>query len=338
MKCGYDKCSKARTENDTNSVTDQGIMRGGIWYCSLTHYEEQTRIDWHKKSKVDHKRKCRNLNCFNMKPVRFWEKLKKGGGFEKDGNWYCSPNCYEKDIKREWIDERERYLSQKVKGRIHKIKFGALLLQENVITPEQLENALEHSKNTGKRIGESLLELGEISEEALTKILSRQEGIPKIDLTRTTLKPEIINLINKRQAKKYKVLPIEVLKRTNTLILAVCDPSDKLSLIDLKYITGYTIEPFIVPESAIRSALKRYYGLTDKELKPGKSKGGDVTEIKEDMTSRDDVIELKNAVNIILSSVKEKGAEKFDMHLDGNVIKGDFYYGNVKCSIKFKKK
>jgi len=338
MQCGYEKCSKNRAEGEDVAITEQGIMRDGIWYCSHAHYEEQITVDWNRKSKVNLKRKCRNISCSNMRPAHFWDKLKKGEGLMKDGFWFCSPKCYEEDIKRQWEEEREKYLSQDVKGRIHKVRFGALLLQEGAITAEQLEGALARSKKTKRRIGESLLELGDISEDALTKILSKQEGIPKIDLSRTTLKPEVTNLLSKSQAKKYKALPIEILKRTNTLIIAISDPSDRLSLIDLKYITGYTIEPFIVPESALKGALKRYYKLTDDDLKTDflpdvpDEKGGSKRPV-----STKDAIELKNAVNVILTSVKEKGANNFNMQTAGNAIKGSFDYGDVKCSIEFKK-
>jgi hypothetical protein len=320
---------------------DQGVMRGGNWFCTLAHYEEKTRADWQTKSKVDMKKKCRNLPCPNVRPGHFWEKLKKGQGLERDGNWFCSLKCYEADVKRQWRDERERYLSQKHGERIHKVKFGALLLQEGAITPEQLESALERSKMTKKRIGESLLEGGDISEEALTKILSRQEGIPKIDLSRTTLKPEVISLLNKSQAKKYRALPIEVLKRTNTLVIAISNPSDRLALIDLKYITGYNIEPFIVPDSSLITALKKYYSIKDNEIAPMKNKGvkESVTKIKEEgNVTKEDIVELKNAVNVILSSIKDKGAKNFDMRLDGHSIEGSFDYGNINCSIRFKKR
>ncbi len=340
MKCGYQKCEKVRGKDADDSVMDQGIMRDGIWYCSHSHYEEQAKLDWRQDTS---KIKCRNLHCVNMRPTGFWDKLKKGEGIEKDGNWYCSPKCYEEDVKRAWIDERERYLSQNLDGRIHKIRFGALLMQEDVITPEQLDNALAMSKRTKQRVGESLLELGYITEDQLTKILSRQEGIPKIDLSRTTLKPEVINLINKSQAKKYKALPIEVLKKTNTLILAISDPTDKLSLIDLKYITGFTVEPFIVQNSSLKSALKRYYKLTDKDFdsvkikKAKKVKTEKVTKTKESQLSKEELVELKNAVNVVLSGAKEKGASDFDLFVDGDTIKGHFSYGSVRCTIEFKK-
>ncbi|MFC1855438.1 hypothetical protein ACFL2A_02695 [Thermodesulfobacteriota bacterium] len=344
MKCGYDKCTKKRAEGKDSAVMDQGIMRNGIWYCSLAHYEEQTRVDWSKKSKVDMKRKCRNLSCSNMRPVHFWDKLKSGEGMMKDGFWFCSPKCYEEDIKRKWTDERQQYIMQNKEGRIHKIKFGALLMQEGAITPEQLEGALLRSKKTKKRIGESLLELGEITEEALTKILSKQEGIPKIDLSRTTLKPEVTNLINKSQAKKYKALPIEILKKTNTLIIAISDPSDKLSLIDLKYITGYSVEPYIVPESALKSALMRYYDLQESDFDQltvveAKAKKAATPKAEAETTvARDDVLELKNAVNVILASIKEKGAMDFKVYLDEDAVKGSFDYGNISCIIEFRKK
>lgn len=339
MKCGYEKCSKTRGDEESGDVTEQGIMRGGVWYCSLSHYEEQIRVDWDRKSKIDLRNKCRNVTCQNQKPTGIWKKMKKGEGLTRDGFWYCSTDCYDADIKRKWDEERERYLSQST--RIHKVRFGALLIQEGAITPEQLESALVRSKKTKKRIGESLLEQGDISEDALTKILSRQEGIPKIDLSRTTLNPDVINLINKAQAKKYKALPIEILKRTSTLVIAISDPSDKLSLIDLKYITGYTVEPFIVPESALRSALKRYYDLTDEDFETQFIKQIEqepVTTGAESTITRKEAIELKNAVNVILSSIKKKGAKNFKMRADEKMIIGSFDYGNIQCTIDFKKK
>ena len=338
MKCGYDRCENVRDEKAASSVMDQGIMRNGIWYCSHSHYEEQIKIDWHKKSKVDNKRKCHNLGCFNMRPAHFWEKLKSGEGLVKDGYWYCSPECYDQEIKRQWIDERERYISRDEGERIHKVKFGALLMQQGVITLEQLENALEVSKKTKKRIGETLLDLGYISENVQTGAISKQAGIRKIDLSKKTIQANVINLINKTQAKKYKALPVEVLKATNTLIIAISDPSDKLSLIDLRYITNYSIEPFIVPESALYSALKRYYKLSDADLGiKGKAKVKSAP-AKDDAVNKRDLDNLKSAVNAVLSGAKEKGAGNFDMRVDGQSIKGSFDYGDIECTVSFKKK
>ena len=102
-------------------------------------------------------------------------------------------------------------------------RLGELLVREKLITPEQLKKAIEEQRTTGGRLGYNLAKLGYIKEKDLTTFLSRQYGIPAVDLATTEIDPEVIKLIPEDVANKYQVIPIS--RTGSTLVLAMADPS-----------------------------------------------------------------------------------------------------------------
>ncbi len=136
-------------------------------------------------------------------------------------------------------------------------RLGELLLRDQMISPEQLQKAQEESKKSGERLGNSLVKLGAIQEEDLTQFLSRQYGVPAINLAEFDIEVEVLALIPKDVCLRHRVIPVN--RAGSSLIVAMSDPSNILAIDDLKFVTGYNIEVVVAAELAINQALKRYY-------------------------------------------------------------------------------
>ena len=137
-------------------------------------------------------------------------------------------------------------------------KIGDLLLKEKLITPEQLNRALEHQKKYGGRIGSILVELDFVTEDDITSVLSHQYGVPSINLDYFEIDPDVVKLIPLETAQKYQVIPLS--RVGSTLTIATTDPSNVFAMDDIKFMTGFNIEPVIASEGAILRAIEKYYG------------------------------------------------------------------------------
>ncbi|MEK7829059.1 MAG: type II secretion system protein GspE, partial [Deltaproteobacteria bacterium] len=118
-------------------------------------------------------------------------------------------------------------------------RLGELLVREKLLSAEQLKKAIEEQRSSGGRLGYNLAKLGYINEKDLTTFLSRQYGIPSVDLAATEIDTEIIKLIPEDVAKKYQVIPIS--RTGSTLIMAMADPSNIFAIDDIKFLTGYNV-------------------------------------------------------------------------------------------------
>jgi type IV pilus assembly protein PilB len=136
-------------------------------------------------------------------------------------------------------------------------RLGELLLRDQIISADQLQRAQEESKRSGDRLGHSLVKMGAIQEEDLTQFLSRQYGVPAINLNEFDIEPEVIALVTKEVAIRHKVVPVN--RAGNSLIVAMADPSNILAIDDLKFVTGYNIEVVVAAEVGINHAITRYY-------------------------------------------------------------------------------
>src|SRR3954468_18586748 len=134
---------------------------------------------------------------------------------------------------------------------------GELLLRDQIISADQLHKAQEESRRSGDRLGNSLVKLGAIQEEDLTQFLSRQYGVPAINLGEFDIEPEVVALVPKDVAVRHKVVPVN--RAGNSLIVAMADPSNVLAIDDLKFVTGYNIEVVVAADVGISQAITRYY-------------------------------------------------------------------------------
>jgi type IV pilus assembly protein PilB len=139
-------------------------------------------------------------------------------------------------------------------------KLGELLVRNNTISNQQLAKALEDQKASGGRLGESLIKLGFIKELDLVRFLSKQYGMPSVNLTEIAIHPEVIKIIPTDVAIKYQVIPVSL--RDTTLIVAMVDPSNIFAIDDIKFLTGYRIEALVASESSMKQALDMHYGTT----------------------------------------------------------------------------
>lgn len=136
-------------------------------------------------------------------------------------------------------------------------KLGEILVRENLVTSQQLREALEYQRTNGGRLGSNLIKLGIISDDVITAVLSRQYGVPSINLELFQIEEETIKLISHEVALKYTVLPIS--KVGATLTLAMADPTNVFAMDDIKFMTGLNVEPVIASESSLQIAITKYY-------------------------------------------------------------------------------
>jgi type IV pilus assembly protein PilB len=136
-------------------------------------------------------------------------------------------------------------------------KLGEILVRENIISSQQLREVLEYQRANGGRLGANLVNLGIISEDVITTVLSRQYGIPSINLDLFQIENETIKLISHEVALKYSVLPIS--RVGATLTLAMADPTNVFAMDDIKFMTGLNVEPVIASEASLVVAIGKYY-------------------------------------------------------------------------------
>lgn len=137
-------------------------------------------------------------------------------------------------------------------------KLGEILVRENLVTPEQLREALDYQRTAGGRLGSNLVKLGIISDDVITSVLSRQYGVPSINLDLFQIEEDVIKLISQEVALKYMVLPVS--RNGSTLTLAMADPTNVFAMDDIKFMTSFNVEPAIASEASIQSAIGKYYG------------------------------------------------------------------------------
>jgi type IV pilus assembly protein PilB len=137
------------------------------------------------------------------------------------------------------------------------VRIGELLLKEKRITPDQLQQALNHQKTNGGKLGHNLVSLGLVKDEEITALLSRQYGVPSINLTQFEIDPTVIKLIPADTAQKYQIVPLS--RAGATLTIAMTDPTNVFAMDDIKFMTGYNVEPVVASEVAVVDAIQKYY-------------------------------------------------------------------------------
>jgi type IV pilus assembly protein PilB len=205
-------------------------------------------------------------------------------------------------------------------------RLGDLLVKERVITPEQLEKALKAQKDAGStaRLGTTLVQLGFVTDEEVTNFLSRQYGVPAINLQYFEIDPTVVKLIPEDTAKRYQILPLS--RVGASLTIAMVDPTNVFAMDDIKFMTGFNIEPVVASAPAIAEAIEKAYGAS----------GGPEENVDDLLASMEDAdVELQaeqqemdlgeleksadeapivKLVNIIMSDAVKRGAS--DIHIE----------------------
>src|SRR5450759_1972752 len=137
------------------------------------------------------------------------------------------------------------------------VRIGELLLKERRITPAQLQEALTYQKTSGGKLGLNLVKLGFVKDEEITALLSKQYGVPSINLAQFEIDPAIVKLIPAETVQKYQIVPLS--RAGATLTIAMTDPTNVFAMDDIKFMTGYNVEPVVASETAVTEAIRRYY-------------------------------------------------------------------------------
>jgi type IV pilus assembly protein PilB len=142
-------------------------------------------------------------------------------------------------------------------------KLGEILVRENLISPQNLREALDYQREHGGRLAFNLVKLGLVSDDMITAVLSRQYGIPSVNLDLFNIDPAVLRLIPQEVAQKHSVLPLS--RVGATLTLAMVDPTNVFALDDVKFMTGLNVEPVVVAEGSVQQAIAKYYA-TSREI------------------------------------------------------------------------
>ena len=193
-------------------------------------------------------------------------------------------------------------------------RLGDLLVKEKIITPEQLEQANKVQKEQSCRLGSALVKLGFLTDEDVTNFLSRQYGVPAINLSYFEIDPAVVKLIPFETAKRYQILPLS--RVGASLTIAMVDPTNVFAMDDIKFMTGFNIEPVVASESSILVGIDKAYGAAKEE---------DLETVMQSMSEmNDEDVELneQNAQEMGLSEL-EKAADEAPVVKLVNVVLGD---------------
>lgn len=138
------------------------------------------------------------------------------------------------------------------------MKIGEFLLDDNKITRDQLENALEVQKKEPGKLGSILIRLGYVTEEDIAQALSKQFGYPSINLSKFDIDERVLELIKPEMARKHIVMPVH--RIGSILTLAMADPSNLFVQEEIRFSTNLRIQAVIAPESSIIQSIDKYYG------------------------------------------------------------------------------
>ncbi|MEA1980571.1 MAG: ATPase, T2SS/T4P/T4SS family [candidate division Zixibacteria bacterium] len=193
-------------------------------------------------------------------------------------------------------------------------KIGDLLLEKEYITQDELDEALEEQKTSGKRVGEILIDKGVISEDHLIEAISIRLSIPKISLGSMVLDPIVVQKVPVNIARRYNLIPIFAIG--NTLSIAMADPLNIIAIDELKYVTKLNIQRSIAPSSEIKQAIDKYYSVADSlnqyiDTKKKDSAYEEISKKKAEDNSDSPIIKL---VNVLISKAVNDHAS--DIHIE----------------------
>lgn len=207
-----------------------------------------------------------------------------------------------------------------------KEKIGQILLNRNIISKGQLQEALDIQNNTGEKLGEILIKKGYISDETLMELVSFQRGFEVVDLNKIQdqIDPSVANIISKDFAFKRKVFPFNLVD--STLHVAMIDPRDINAIDEIRLLTGYNVKPFISTRKNIEDTIRMYtsdeYSLKevqeiikDEDFTIGKK-------FEEELAEKNPLVRLAN--QIVMKAVSERAS---DIHIEPQ---------EKNCTIRFR--
>jgi len=201
-------------------------------------------------------------------------------------------------------------------------RLGELLVREKLISLQQLRKAQEEQRKTGQNLGYTLAKLGYVQDGEITNFLSAQYRLPAINLDEYEIDQEVIKLVGREVCEKHRIIPVS--RSGSSLIVAMSDPTNLNAIDDIKFLTGYNVEPVVASESSVQAAIDRYYnaGPSYEEVMADFALGEEEIDFGED-EEEISAVELERAsadapvvrlVNVLLLNAIRKGAS--DIHCE----------------------
>ena len=131
-------------------------------------------------------------------------------------------------------------------------RLGELLVREKLISLQQLRQAQDEQRRTGQNLGATLAKLGYISDGEITNFLSAQYRVPAVNLDEYEIDPEVLKLVSREVCDKHKIIPVS--RAGSSLIVAMADPTNLHAIDDIKFLTGFNVEPVVASETRDRRA------------------------------------------------------------------------------------
>jgi len=181
------------------------------------------------------------------------------------------------------------------------VRLGEILVKESLITQDQLQKALEFQRANGGKLGSCLTKLGFITDDDITGVLSRQYGVPSINLKYYEIDPTVIRLIPQDTALRYQVIPLS--RVGSVLTIAMTDPTNVFAMDDVKFMTGFNVEPVVASEAAIADAISRFYGGAG-------TNGEELSNLMKDLVAEDEELELAADEAELDAAALEKAADE----------------------------
>ncbi|MEE9521243.1 MAG: ATPase, T2SS/T4P/T4SS family, partial [candidate division NC10 bacterium] len=211
-------------------------------------------------------------------------------------------------------------------------RLGEMLVRSKLITEDQLRKALAQQSSGGGRLGSNLVKLGYLTEDDITSFLSKQYGVPSINLAHFEIDQSVIKLVPAEIAQKHGVIPIN--RKGNVLTVGMADPSNIFAIDDIKFLSGFKVEPVVAAESSIKNAINKHYdsaglvqdimkGFDDREVSTVEEVDDREVSTVEEVDEGPEVGDLQRAtedapvvklVNLLLSDAIKKGAS--DIHIE----------------------
>jgi type IV pilus assembly protein PilB len=185
-----------------------------------------------------------------------------------------------------------------------KKRIGDILLEAGLITRDQLKTALQKQSVTGGRIGNILVEMEYLSEENMVGALSKQLGIPSIDLKNAKIPDELMDLLPGNFLLKNQVVPVE--KEGDKLKMAMANPLDRSAMSDVEFMIGVGVIPMVTTPSAVDRFLKqRLKGFGNETTQ--KSRAADRMEVVEEEEQKVDTLKLRSSAEspVIIRSINK---------------------------------
>jgi type IV pilus assembly protein PilB len=194
-------------------------------------------------------------------------------------------------------------------------QLGQILLEQGLLTQEQLDRALEEHRNTPKSLGRVLIDLGYIRERDLVRALAEQVGLEFVDLTEYRIDPVITSLLPEALCRRYRALPIG--ERDGKLLVAMSDPANVYALDDIRTMTGRDVQPVVATSNDVEQAIQKFSAMGDQVEALASEAAEVIEEESADLTGMEAALEDAPIVKLVTAIMTQAVADRAsDVHIE----------------------